>query len=311
MSRLGARRDQGAIPWAPQAGLIRRTIETGARLLGLGAAAPQPDTAPQPGPAPVPAHPTADPAGAQPRPCHRRAWADRLWGEGMALPGGAQEVLRLAALLPLSPETTLLLAGNGARAAGSVVAGARGSFVAAFEPGAPPPRPGARSRVTTEPLESASPAFRARYHHHALLLEPLRAGGSPDAMLAAAAAGMRPGGQMVMLDLVARGTPAGPAEARWLAAEGRAEPPAEELLPAALQRAGFDVHVVEDTGRRHAEAVMAGWQALLLALRDHPARPSTAEAADLVAEAEGWLLRLRLLQDGRLRLLRWHASLAR
>ncbi|CAH0216695.1 hypothetical protein [Roseomonas sp. CECT 9278] len=312
MSRQSAGSDQGAIPWAPQGGLIRRTIETGARLLGVGAPAPPPPGGtPLPGPqaAPDPTQPDPPPP---PRPCHRRAWGDRLWGEGMVLPGGAPEILRLAALLPLSAETTLLLAGNGATAAGAVVAGARGSFVAAFDQGgAPPPRPGARNRVTAEALDPEAPAFRARYHHHALLLEPLRAGGSPDALLAAAAAGLRPGGQMVMLDLVARGERAGAVEARWLAAERRHGPPAEDALPTALRRAGFDVHVVEDAGRRHAEAVMAGWQALLQALGVQPARPSAAEAADLVFEAEAWLLRLRLLQDGRLRLLRWHASLAR
>lgn len=311
MSRHSARRDQGAIPWAPQGGLIRRTIETGARLLGVRAAV---------GPPAAPIEPTisiptpSPPDAATPciRPSHRRLWADRLWGEGMALPGGAQEVLRLAALLPLSPETTLLLSGQGARAAGGVVAGARGSFVATFEPGAaPPPRAVPQGRVSAEPFDPAAPVFRARYHHHALLLEPLRAGGSPDALLAAAAAGLRPGGQMVLLDLVARGLSASASEARWLTAEGRSEPPAEAAMAAALKRAGFDVHVVEDAGRRHCEAVMAGWQALTVALRGQPARPPAAEAADMVAEAEAWLLRLRLLREGRLRLLRWHASTAR
>ncbi len=310
MSRHSAGRDQGAIPWAPQGGLIRRTIETGARMLGVGPGQSTPT--PSEPVAPAPAPPAIDAPAPTPRPCHRRLWADRLWGEGMALPGGAQEVLRLAALLPLSPETTLLLAGHGAAAAGGVVAGGRGTFVAAFEPGAPaPPRGAPRGRVSTEPLDSGAPVFRARYHHHALLLEPMRAGASPHALLAAAASGLRPGGQVVMLDLVACGMSAGAAERRWLAAEGRCLPPAEDALPAALQRAGFDVHVVEDAGRRHAEAVMAGWKALLLALRDQAVRPPPAEAADMVTEAEAWLLRLRLLQEGRLRLLRWHATLVR
>ncbi|WP_198373450.1 hypothetical protein, partial [Roseomonas rosulenta] len=183
---------------------------------------------------------------------------------------------------------------------------------ATFEPGAAAPsRPPRRGRVTAEPLDAAAPAFRARFHHHALLLEPLRAGVSPDALLAAAATGLKPGGQVVLLDLVSRGLSAGAAESRWLAAEGRSEPPAEATLPAALQRAGFEIHVVEDAGRRHRDAVLAGWQALMLALRDQAARPPAPEAADLVLEAEAWLLRLRLMQEGRLRLLRWHASMAR
>jgi hypothetical protein len=290
------------MPWAPQGGLIRRGIETGARLLRFGPrGAPLPDAAPDPAAAPPPDTPAA------PRACFRRAWADRLWGEGMALPGGADEVLRLAALLPLSAETTLLLAGVGARAAGGVIAGARGCFVAGFDPAPPPARSAARGRVTTDPFDAAAPAFRARYHHHALFLEPLRGGGAPAALLQAAAAGLRPGGQLVLLELVAAGAP----EPRWLAAEGRAAPPPEAALPEALAGAGFQLHVVEDAGRRHRDAVLAGWRALTQAMRAEPERPGAAAAADLVAEAEAWLLRLRLLRDGRLRLLRWHASLAR
>jgi hypothetical protein len=296
------------MPWAAQSGLIRRTIDTGARLLGVRPAAPPPVAAPPA--SPPPEEPAAASAAPRLRACHRRAWADRLWGEGMVLPGGAQEVLRLAALLPLSPESTLLLAGSGAAAAGEVVAGGRGCFVAAFDAGAPADARPARRRVTTEPLDPATPSFRARFHHHALLLEPLRAGVSPDVLLAAIAAGLRPGGQLVLMDLVARGPPSGAAETRWLSAEGRTEPPAEVALPAALQRAGFDIHVVEDLGRRHRDAVLSSWQALMAALSDQSARLTAAEAADLVAEAEAWLLRLRLIEEGRLRLLRWHASMA-
>jgi hypothetical protein len=304
-SRHGAGRSHGAMPWGPQGGLLRRTIDTGARMLGVFGAAPPV----RPAPAAPPVEHVPAPAAPAPRPCHRRAWADRLWGEGMVLPGGADEVLRLAALLPLSAGTTLLLAGQGARAAGGVVSGARGCFVSAFEPGPAPPRPGGRSRVTAEPFDPAAPSFRAGFHHHALLIEPLRAGGSPEGLLAAAAKGLRRGGQVVVMDLVACGLSAGPAEARWLAAEGRSPPPPEAMLPAALQEAGFQIHVVEDAGRRHREAAMLAWRALMAALRDAANRPPPAEAADLVAEAEAWLLRLRLLQEGRLRLLRWHASL--
>lgn len=242
----------------------------------------------------------------------RRDWADRLWGQGMALPGGTAEVLRLAALLPLSPETTLLLAGTGAWAAGGVVAGARGCFVAAHDPAAPPAgRPG-RGRVAAEAFEAAAPSFRPGFHHHALLLEPFRGGGTPDGLLGAAAAALRPGGQMVLLDLVARGGGAGPWEDRWRAAEGRpATPPAEAAVPAALRRAGFDLHVVEDAGRRQREAVLGSWRALILALQGEGTRPVAADAVSLVQEAEAWLLRLRLMQEGRLRLLRWHATVAR
>ena len=112
-----------------------------------------------------------------------------------------------------------------------------------------------------------------------------------------------------MVDLVACDPPHDVTDARWLAAEGRdAAPPAEDAVPTAMERAGFAIHVVEDAGARHRQAVIEGWRNLLQALQDGD-RPDPPAAAALVAEAEAWLLRLRLLKEGRLRLLRWHASM--
>lgn len=222
-------------------------------------------------------------------------------------------MLRLASLLPLAPEVTLLMAGGGARAAAGVVSGARNCFVVAFEPevsSPAPPRPPGR-KVTVEPFDATAPHFRRGYHHHALLLEPFRAGGTPEGLLNAVALALRPGGQVVLVDLVARDAAGGGMDIRWLAAEGRAAiPPAEDAVLAAMERAGFAIHVVEDAGPRHRQAVIGAWRALLQALHDHGDRPAPQAAGTLVAEAEAWLLRLKLLQEGRLRLLRWHASLA-
>lgn len=307
-----------ARPWGPQqGGLLKRALSSGARLLGRGG--PQ---EPQPAPAVVapppaaasPAAPAAPAAAASDRmpdtAAERRAWADRLWGEGLSLPGGASEVLRLAALLPLSPDTTLLLAGGGARAAGGVISGARGCFVSAHEPGEQPAAASAKPgrKVTPMPFDAAAPAFRARYHHHAMLLEPFRAALSPQELLQATATGLRVGGQLVLFDLVARDAAPG---GRWLEAEDRRPPPPEAEVPRALAAAGFQVNVVEDAGPRHRRAVMEAWAALLEALRAEPTRPTPIAARAMVEEAEAWLLRLRLLEQGRIRLLRWHATMSR
>lgn len=256
-----------ARPWGAQDGLLRRVVASGARLLrGMESAAPAAGAPAPPLPAPTAAAaPPLDPAIA------RAAWADRLWGEGMAMPGGAEEVLRLAALLPLTPAHTVLLAGQGAQGAGAVLAGARGCFVAAHDLRAAPARRGLPKRVSAATFAPEAPAFRTAYHQHALLLEPFRQGGAPDGLLRATAAALRDGGQVVLLDLVASG---GDADARWLAAEGRRPPPLEAAMPAALERAGFRVHVVEDAGARHQQAALLGWASLLDALRAEPARPA-------------------------------------
>jgi hypothetical protein len=258
----------------------------------------RPVEAPAPGPAPV-------------------AWSDRLWGEGFVLPGGVAEINRLSGLLPLSPTTTLLLLGQDAGGAARSIAQRRSAWVAAHqhepllaERMTARLRPLGR-RVQVQPWDPAAPSFRPGYHHHALALEPLRAGADPARLLAALAAALKPGGQFVLLDLVA-GTAAGdPALARWMALEGRtAPPPGHAALEATLAAAGFVLHVAEDAGPRHNAATLEAWVALLDGLRNQ-ARPSAAALASLVAEAELWLLRQRLLGSGALRLFRWHATLAR
>lgn len=303
-----------ARPWGPQDGLLRRAVATGARLLRPAGSSPPPASRPAAAPTPPPAADASPSPGSPGLMAQRRAWADRLWGEALPVPGGAAEVLRLATLLPLAPEHTLLLAGLGARVAGEVVAGARGCFVSAHDilplPAAAG-RHGTTRRVTAARFAPAEAGFRTGYHQHALLLEPFRAGGTPAGLIRATAAALRRGGQLVLLELVAPADQRVAAEARWLTSEMRAAPPAEAAVTAALAAAGFEVHVLEDAAPRHRRAVLDGWSALLAALRAEPRPPAPPEAAALVAEAEAWLLRLRLLRDGRLRLLRWHASLAR
>jgi hypothetical protein len=53
------------------------------------------------------------------------------------------------------------------------------------------------------------------------------------------------------------------------------------------------------------EHAMLGWRIMLRDLRDQ--KPTPHEALQLVAEAELWLLRRRLIRDGRLRMMRWQA----
>jgi hypothetical protein len=243
----------------------------------------------------------------------RAALSDRLWGGGFLLPGGRREAERLAGLLPLSPATTLMLVGLDGGGVTGTVARQRGAWVALH---AADPWLAARAAARLRPLgrraavelwDPAAPAFRARYHHHALVLEALRH--LPDAflLLNAVAGSLRGAGQLVMLEAVAAGS--APLPERWLALEGRlAPPPCASLVEAALQEAGFILHVAEDAGQRQAALISAGWSELLRALDRGSAR---AMAPAILAEAEASLLRQRLISAGALRVMRWHASLSR
>ncbi|MDI3308947.1 MAG: hypothetical protein QJR07_17840 [Acetobacteraceae bacterium] len=251
-----------------------------------------------------------------PRAVLRAGWADRLWEEGFALPGGEAEIQRLCGLLPLSPATTLLLLGQDAGGAARTIAGQRGAWIAAH-PGDPVLagrmaerlKPFGR-RIAIQPWDPAQPAFRARYHHHALALEALRSSPDPARLLPAIAAALKPGGQLVLLDIVQVGEAAEPALRRWMELESRpAPPPARAALEDALAVSGFHLHVVEDAGPRHCAAALEAWNRLIGGWSGQD-RPDAAAAAALVAEAEAWLLRQRLLAGGGLGLFRWHATLA-
>ncbi|WP_458095101.1 hypothetical protein [Roseomonas sp. WA12] len=268
------------------------------------AAGPPVDIAPA-----TPAGPTPPPA----IPAHY--WTDQLWGKGFLMPGGTAEAKRLCGLLPLSNAVTLLMIGRDSGGVAAIAA-ARGSRISAhlddpevsLEMGTALARFG--KRVTRAPWNPCNPAFRARYHDHALALEALRRC-PPDRLLPALTAELKPAAQLVMLDMVST-APARPGRDldRWLELEGRAEPPPTEAeIGAALEAHRYNLHVVEDAGIRQGPAVLEAWAGLVGTMAAGPDRPSRTAARALVAEAEVWLLRQRLLQSGTIRLLRWHVSL--
>ncbi len=72
-----------------------------------------------------------------------------------------------------------------------------------------------------------------------------------------------------------------------------------------MGRVGIDVRIAEDISQRHVEHAVLGWRVMLRELDD--LKPSRQQAVQLVSEAELWLLRRRLIREGRLVMMRWHA----
>ena len=286
----------------------------------------QPSLAPPPRPpaeAPAPGRPQGMPTAAPTAgsiALARAEWADRLWEDGCLLPGGVAEIQRLSGLLPLSPATTLLLVGRDGGGATATIIGQRGAWVAVHQQDAALAermQHRLRSfgrRATVLPWQPEAPAFRKQYHHHALALEPTAGGGSLATLLPALATALKPDAQLVLLDIVSGPAAAAhrPALDRWLTLEGRAgQPPSREAAEAAIQSAGFQLHVAEDAGPRQCAAVTEGWARLIGGMRGQPQRTPRSEALALITEAELWLLRHRLLTAGAIGLFRWHATLRR
>ena len=252
----------------------------------------------------------------------RIAIADELWGDGLVCPGGEEEVLRLAVPLNLSAASSVLLLGAAGGGSARAVAGGLGAWVSGHE--ADPalaalaavrlPRAGkvVAKRATVVAWDPQAPVFRRRAFNHALALEALRGvPGRPvpvPELLCALAGALRPGGQLVMVDLVAtaRLEPEDPLVRSWAEVEGRApDMPTEAGLSAALTELGFDVRVVEDISARHMRLAVQSWKRLVRTLAE--VRPDRLRAAAVVAEAEVWMRRLKLIHAGQLRAVRWHA----
>lgn len=272
----------------------------------LAATAPELSPAPAPSPAPPSLWPPA-----------RLAIEEELWGTGFLIPGGGPEVLRFAAPIGLSAASSLLLLGAGPGGPAKFLATELGVWVNGHE--ADPDlatlaarriqRAGAAiaKRATVTGWNRHAPAFTPRSSHHALALDAIRDAAVPP-VLAAIAESLKPYGQVVLVETVAQEPldPADPAIATWCRLEGRAPIlPQPDAISRGLTRLGFDVRVAEDVSAHHMRLAVLGWRHLVRQMaRDRPAHD---RAAAVVAQAELWTRRIRLMHSGRIRMMRWHA----
>jgi SAM-dependent methyltransferase len=250
-----------------------------------------------------------------PWPAARLALVHQLWGAGFIFPGGEIETLRLTRPLGVSSAASLLMVGVGSGGPAICVTRNFGAYVTGLEtdPSLIAAATGLitkaqlTKKVTMKLWDPDHPAFAPRSHHHCLAIEPFH-NSRPEPILHGLASALRPGGQMVITELAAP-EPLNLADdmvRRWGQLERR--DPANVVAPVSvtrmLGRVGLDVRIAEDMSQRHLEHTMLGWRVML---RDLGRKPTRQEAVPMVAEAELWLLRWRLIKDGRLRMMRWHA----
>jgi SAM-dependent methyltransferase len=279
----------------------------------------EPEARPPPTLGPLVNEADLPPARSRPPPSwnpERLATTDALWGDGYQFPGGEIETLRLAKPLGLSAATSLLLIGAGGGGPCCALATQLGAWVSGFEADqnlvdAAIERVMHRNlsrRAQIECWNPDQPGFKEHFYHHCLALEPLR-GHHPERVLGAIAAALKPGGHLMMIELVAGApiNPADPVAIAWARLERRSAEslPAEVAITRILGRLGFDVRVAEDISERHVHQAMLGWRTMVRGM-EH-VRPTRRAAVRYVEEAELWMLRLRLFQTGSLRLVRWHA----
>ena len=249
-------------------------------------------------------------------PASRLALNNHLWGDGFIFPGGEAETLRLVRPLGASAAASLLLVGVGGGGPACTAVRNLGTWVTGLDndPSLLAAARGLVSRsqltkkISIEAWNPANPKLPANSHHHCLALEPLN-GAQPEPILDGLTRAVKPGGGIVITELAAPVplNPKDPTVRRWCDLEHRdpAAIPAPVAITRMLGRLGVDVRVAEDISDRHLEQAMLSWRVMVRELRGR--RPTRQEAVVLVAEAELWLMRRRLMRDGRLRMMRWHA----
>ncbi|WP_428485595.1 class I SAM-dependent methyltransferase [Rhodopila sp.] len=250
-------------------------------------------------------------------PAARLAVTSQLWGKGFNLPGGEVEILQLTRSLGLSSASSLLLIGVGAGGPASSIVRNLGAWVTGLEVDPALVKEAKAlmkagqiaNKAKIEAWDPENPRFGRGQHHHCLAIEPLRAGGQPEPIIDSLAQTLKTGGQLVMIELVADAPllAGDPTVSRWARLEHRtaAAVPTANGVTRMLTRVGFDVRIAEDISDRHMHNAMIGWRVAVRDLRDY--KPAPPVAAQLVAEAEIWLLRVKLLREKRLRMMRWHA----
>ncbi len=245
--------------------------------------------------------------------------AESIWGEGYIMPGpgGAKDMLSLTRPLNLTSESSLLLMGAGSGGPAQTLVSSFGARVTTVEANQQlaalantrlARAPQIASKVT--PLEwlGPLPAIRPQAFDRSLALWPLRGEADPSALLARLFRSLRPWGQIVLVEMIADMPldPADPVVAGWSLLERRSPLlPSEADMGKMLKAQGMNIKRAEDVSEQHAKLALSGWDAAVRAMQDK--RPTRSQAARLVSEAELWLLRLRLLQEKRIRVMTWHA----
>jgi hypothetical protein len=243
--------------------------------------------------------------------------AESIWGEGFLMPGGEADMLSLTRPLNLNSDSSLLLMGGASGGPARTLVSNYGTRITTVE--ADPQlaelaavrlarTPNIAARVTPLEWRTPVPPIRPLAFDRTLALWPLRGEADPAPILSQIFRSLRPWGQIVMRDLVADVPldPSDPTVASWSLLERRSPVlPSETEMVRLLKAQGLNVKLAEDVSDQHARQALTGWDTAVRQMER--SRPSRAQAARLVSEAELWLLRLRLLRERRIRVMQWHA----
>jgi len=266
-------------------------------------------------PPPLPSAPELAPDAVEEGPLDRLVLAQRLWGAGFLVPGGAEQVMTLVKPFGVNPAMSLLDLTAGLGGPSRHVSNTFDVYITGLERVADTAKRGNQASVDAglarkvpisaydpEKLELRAHGFDAVYAQYltATISDKER-------LMRMVMRSLKPRGQFAFIDLVLQDGDA--ADPRLEALRQRERDP---LLPwtvaqyrECLANAGFDCRIAQDEAASFQRHVMQGWAQFLRnqKVTDMPRH----HLAVLLEEAELWMGRLQAIQEGLLGVYRFYA----
>ncbi len=243
-------------------------------------------------------------------PADRIEILEALWGEGFVTPLDGAALAGLCAPLELDSNNSLLLLGAGLGGAARTLAADTGVWVTGMELSEELADlamkrsidAGLTKKAPVSPVDPDSLEIRPRSFHHVLAEDFLYMVKDKKRLLEQLGIGLKPGGRLVLIDLVRGAAAAEEAFRLWRGVEGGdADPASGRDLRAALTEAGFAIEEETDFGERYRRAVLTGWLRFVSTLEK--GKVERRRATYILRECEYWLRRLAALDEGSLRVV--------
>lgn len=262
--------------------------------------------------APRPPSGPQDPAWPKPR----VRLMDRMWGVGHVLPGGDDHVVDLFRIFSPNNSMSMLQIGAGQGGDGRALALAFGVWVTSIEQSEVLVDSGMRESYK-HGLEKKAPVVS--FVPERLKLRPsgfdvvfsrlgLHTLPDKDLTITQMAEGLKPGGQMLLIEFM----PGEKADPRVLEGWADQEPQRPYLVSGPkmaelIRGQDLDLRVVQDVSADYRKMVMLGFAKFLGTLTRKELEEDRELGRALLKEAEMWMRRMALIDTGVLRVVRFHA----
>ena len=246
-----------------------------------------------------------------PWPETRRKIAQLVWGDGFVVPGDAESTTELVQAFGLDSSSNMLEIGSGMGGGTRAIASQLGAYVAGFDI---EPELGAEAtdqakvhsldkKAEVRRLDPINTEFKPEFFVGALIHDTLYRIPDKKAFLEKVIGAIKPGGQLVMVDLFFADDAATSEMDRWRDGE-RSEAYGWQIEDAreALDKLSVEVRVTADESDAYSAKILETWKSFVAQVDDDPLPDELVPM--MIDEAEFWARRVAAIQSGDLRLCR-------